>query len=80
MEKDSRTNIKGFTVHTRTEVSQQFDRSAFDFRTSYKYRGSPHSAFFGGKKKSCYAKSRYASPILVLKCKHGGKTFSKSTF
>ena len=49
-------------------------------RNYQKYRGSPHSAFFGGTKKSRYAKSRYASPILVLKCKHGGKTFSKSTF
>ena len=44
------------------------------------YRVSSHNAFFGGKKRPRYAKSRYASPILVLKCKLGGKTFLKSTF
>ena len=44
------------------------------------YRVYSHNAFFGGKKGPRYAKSRYASPILVLKFKLGGIFFSKSTF
>ena len=33
---------------------------------------------FGGKNALRYAKLRYASPILVLNCKHGGKTFQST--
>ena len=44
------------------------------------YRESPHNTFLGGNKTPCYAKSCYASPILVLKYEIGGKLFQSPLF
>ena len=43
-------------------------------------QGASNNMIFWGMRWPCYVKLYYASPILVVRCHLGGKTFSKSTF
>ena len=71
-------SLEAFEIYRRCRTQESSYLSSTIIST--RYRESPHNTFFGGNKRPCYAKSCYASPILLLKCKLGGKYFLKSTF